>query len=185
MRSEVRGIWFDLVTAIPAPHDEANTCGSRGTEGHSETNGPLYPHGPAAGGPQGALVRIDLTGGSGIRTVGLPVGCATQSAFGGELFDLYDRLGARPVNAAEDERRSEAAGVRRQHLERHLGGGQRLQAASQPPELRLLDAGAGAAGIDKVPLRIVVWPAAARRARGGTFRIGPGDDHEFPRGAGT
>src|SRR5206468_7876075 len=68
VRSEVRGIWFDLVTAIPAPHDEANTCGSRGTEGHSETNGPLYPHGPAAGGPQGALVRIDLTGGSGPPT---------------------------------------------------------------------------------------------------------------------
>jgi hypothetical protein len=63
--------------------------------------------------------------------------------------------------------------------ERHRVDRKRLQSAPQPLQLRLLDAGAGAAGIDKPAVWIVVgeqqraepWPAA--------FGIGPADDDKF------
>jgi hypothetical protein len=46
-----------------------------------------------------------------------------------EVFDLGDQLGPHPMHPAEDQRRSEAAGARRRHLEWHLGRSERLQAS--------------------------------------------------------
>jgi len=45
---------------------------------------------------------------------------------------------------------------RRRHRERHLGGREGLQPAPQSRQLRLFDTAAGAAGIDKASLGIVV-----------------------------
>jgi hypothetical protein len=41
--SEVRGIWFDLMAAIPAPHDEANTGGDHTAESHRRTRQRFRP----------------------------------------------------------------------------------------------------------------------------------------------
>jgi hypothetical protein len=95
----------------------------------------------------------------------------------GEILDLGDQFGPHPMHAAEDERRSEAGGARRRHLERHPGGGQRLQAAPQAFKLRVVDAGAGSAGIDQPPIRIVVGDQQRSEPGPAAFGIGPAD-HE-------
>jgi hypothetical protein len=62
------------------------------------------------------------------------------------------------MHATEHQRRSEAAGARRRDLdERHLGDGERLQAAPQPLELRLLDPLPSAAPAVLAILREMLW----------------------------
>ena len=72
----------------------------------------------------------------------------------GEILDFGDEF--RPVDAAQHEGRSKAAVPRRRHREWHLGGRVWLQPAPQSRQLRLFDTAAGAAGIDKASLGIVV-----------------------------
>ena len=79
-----------------------------------------------------------------------------------QIFDFGDQLGPYPVNTAEDERRSEAAVTRRRHRERHLVGREGLQPAPQSRQLGLFDAGAGAAGIYKASVGIIVGEQAPR-----------------------
>jgi hypothetical protein len=75
----------------------------------------------------------------------------------GEKFHFGDELGPYPMHGAQNKRRSETAAARRRHLERHFVGRERLQAMPQPlVELGRVDAGAGAAGIDQLAVRIVI-----------------------------
>ena len=69
----------------------------------------------------------------------------------GQEFDLGDELGPHPMDAAQDQRRSEPAVARRRHRERHLVYGKWLQLAPEALQLRLFDPGAGAAGINQSP----------------------------------
>jgi hypothetical protein len=52
------------------------------------------------------------------------------------------------MHAAQHERRAEPAVARRRHVKRHVGNRQRLEAAPQPFEFGMTDAGAGAPGAD-------------------------------------
>ena len=102
----------------------------------------------------------------------------------GQEFDLGDELGPYPMDAAQDQRRSEAAVARRRDIERHLGRRQRLHAAPQPFELRVADAGAGAAGVNEPPIGIIIGEQQSPKMGPRSFGIGPADHDEFPRGAG-
>ena len=93
----------------------------------------------------------------------------------GEILDFGDEF--RPVDAAQHEGRSKAAVPRRRHRERHLGGRVWLQPAPQSRQLRLFDIGAGAAGIDKASLGIVVGDQQRAEIGPASFGIGPAD-HE-------
>jgi hypothetical protein len=94
-----------------------------------------------------------------------------------EIFDFGDHLGPHPIHAAQDQWRSEAAVARRRRLERHLVDRKRLQPAPQPRQLRMCDAGAGAAGIDQPPIRIVIGEQQSAEPGPRAFGIGPAD-HE-------
>src|ERR1700730_7922544 len=83
------------------------------------------------------------------------------------------------MHAAEDQWRSEAAGARRRHLERDGVGSKRLQPSPQPLQLRLLDAGADAAGIDQPAVAIVVGEQQSAEPWPGAFGIGPADEDKF------
>ena len=69
----------------------------------------------------------------------------------GQEFNLGDQLGTHPVQAAEDERRTEAVRARRRDFERHLGDRKRLQAMPQSCEFGSVDAAAHAAGVARRP----------------------------------
>jgi len=90
----------------------------------------------------------------------------------GQKLDLGHQLRPHPMHAAEHQGRSEATGARRRDLERHLIDRKRLQPTPQPLQLGLLDAGAGAAGIDQPSVRKIIWRMPAQS--GGTFarRVG-------------
>jgi hypothetical protein len=74
----------------------------------------------------------------------------------GQIFHLNHKLRLNPMHAAEDERRTKAAGPRRRHIERHLGGGERLQAAPQSLQLGIVDPDPGATGIHQSAVRCVI-----------------------------
>src|SRR5580704_14136536 len=95
----------------------------------------------------------------------------------GQEFDLGDELGPYPMDAAQDQRRSEAAVARRRDIERHLGRRQRLHAAPQPFELRVADAGAGAAGVNEPPIAIIIGEQQSPKMGPRSFGIGPADHH--------
>jgi hypothetical protein len=97
----------------------------------------------------------------------------------GEIFHLNDQLGPYPMHAAEDQWGSEAAVARRRHFERHRVDSKRLQPSTQPFQLRLLDASAGAAGIDQPSVRIVIGEQQRAESRPRAFGIGPADDDKF------
>jgi hypothetical protein len=96
-----------------------------------------------------------------------------------EKLDLGDEFGPDPMDAPEHQRRAEAAGARRRRFERHFVRNQRLQPAPQARELRLLDAGAGAAAIDEASFRIVIGEQQRAQPRPGPFGIGPSHDNKF------
>src|SRR5271156_2992378 len=73
-----------------------------------------------------------------------------------QIFDLGDKLGPDPMYAAEDEQRAEPARARRRNVERHGRRRPRLQAAPQAFKLRMVDASAGAAGVNQPTIRIIV-----------------------------
>ena len=83
------------------------------------------------------------------------------------------------MNAAQHEWRSKTAVTRRWQVERHLGDGERLQPAPQSLQLRLIDAGADAAGIDQAPAGIVVGEQQGAEKGARAFWIGPADDDKF------
>ena len=60
------------------------------------------------------------------------------------------------MHAAEDERRTKAASPRRRHVDRHLRGGERLQAAPQSLQLGIVDPDPGATGIHQSAVRCVI-----------------------------
>jgi hypothetical protein len=78
-----------------------------------------------------------------------PVGGPRQKAH------FADQLGPNPGNTREIERRSEAAGSRRRHVERHLGGTKWLKGSVQALQLGVGHARAHAPG--------VAMPATFRR----------------------
>jgi hypothetical protein len=80
----------------------------------------------------------------------------------------------------EHERRAEAAATRRRDVERHLVGRQRLQPAPESFKLGGVDAGAGAAGIDQQPVRIVVGEQQRAEPWAPAFGIGPADHEPNP-----
>jgi len=88
----------------------------------------------------------------------------------GEILDFGDEFRPDPVDAAQHKGRSDAAVTRRRHRERHLGGREGMQLAPQSRQLRLLDVGAGAAGIDKASVGII--GASSRAPRYGRFPSG-------------
>ena len=73
------------------------------------------------------------------------------------------------MHAAENQRRSEATVARRRHRERHLENRQRLQTPPEALQLRLFDAGAGAASIDQPSVRIVIGEQQRADPRPRTF----------------
>jgi len=60
----------------------------------------------------------------------------------GNAPPLGCEFGPHPMDPAQDERRVEPAVARRRDIERHIRRRQRLQAAPQPCELGMVDAGA-------------------------------------------
>jgi len=51
------------------------------------------------------------------------------------------------MHSAENERRAEAAGAWRRHIQWHIGRSKRLQEVPQPLKLRIADAASNAAGV--------------------------------------
>jgi hypothetical protein len=94
-----------------------------------------------------------------------------------EVFHFRDQLGPHPVDAAQDQRRSEAAIARRRNIERHLRRRQRLQAAPQPFKFRMTDAGPGAASVNEPPIGIIIGEQQSSKMGPRSFGIGPAD-HE-------
>jgi len=83
------------------------------------------------------------------------------------------------VDATQHEGRSEAAVTRRRHRERHLGGREGLQSAPQSRQLRLFDTGAGAAGIEKASVGIIVGEQQGAKIGPASFGIGPADHQKL------
>src|ERR1700730_9676454 len=67
----------------------------------------------------------------------------------GQEFDLDDQLGPSPMDAAQDQGRSETIGARRWYFQWHVRRGERLQNAPEPLQFRLIDTAADAAGMDQ------------------------------------
>ena len=83
------------------------------------------------------------------------------------------------MHARKHERRAEAGGFRRRHVDRHLVRGERPQFIQQGRQLGYRHARAGAAGIDQLAVIPIVAELQRAEGRARPFRIGPADDHEF------
>ena len=97
----------------------------------------------------------------------------------GEIFHFNHKLRPYPMHAAELERRSESAAARRWHRERHFVDHQRLQLSPKALQLRLIDAGADAAGKDKTAVGIVMAKQQGAELGARAFGIGPADHNKF------
>ena len=97
----------------------------------------------------------------------------------GNAPPLGCEFGPHPMDPAQDERRVEPAVARRRDIERHIRRRQRLQAAPQPCELGMVDAGADPTGVSQPVIRIVVGEQQRLEPGPRAFRIGPTDHDEF------
>lgn len=83
------------------------------------------------------------------------------------------------MHAAQDERRSETGATRRRGIERHRVGRERLQPPPHALELGVIDAGAGAPGIDQPAAGIVIGEQQGAEPGLPLFGIGPADNDKF------
>ena len=94
-----------------------------------------------------------------------------------QIFDLDDELGPNPVDAAKDERRTKPVRTRWSAIERHPGSGERLQPPPKPLELRVVNSGSDASGINEPTVWIIVRQEQSPEPGMRAFGIGPAD-HE-------
>src|SRR5271156_5926339 len=83
------------------------------------------------------------------------------------------------MHARKHERRAEACGSRRRHVDRHLVRGERAQLVQQGRQLGYRHPRSGAAGIDQLAVVCVIPEQQRSERRARALRIGPADNDEF------
>jgi hypothetical protein len=83
------------------------------------------------------------------------------------------------MDAAQDQRGTEAAVARRRYVERQLVGRKRLQPPPHPLKLSVIHTGTGTASINQPAVRVVIGKQQRAEIGPSPFGIGPADNDKF------